>query len=565
MTRLRSALPFVLLFALLLPTLRCHTGEAPALVLYNGIVYTVDPAFTVAEAVALRDGRIAGVGRSEEILRRFGAAGAIDLEGRTVVPGFIDAHAHLESLGSTLASVDLRGCGSVAEIRSRVGAHVAETPSGAWLRGRGWDQNLWPGGAFPTRGELDPLSGDVPVYLTRIDGHAVWVNTAALTIAGVTAATPDPPGGRIVRDASGEPTGVFVDNAVTLLSSRLPPASRVERKAAVARAVRECLSHGLTQVHDMGVDTEGVGIYREMIAEGEFPFRVYVALDAPGETWDTFRAAGPDRGTPGGRLTVRAVKLYADGALGSRGAALLEPYSDDPGNRGLAVTPADSLGALVEEAIAAGFQVCTHAIGDRANRSVLDAYERALRSAPADGKALRFRVEHAQVVSPQDIPRFARLGVIPSMQPTHCTSDMPWAEARLGPERVRGAYAWRSLLATGVVIPGGSDFPVERPPPLHGFYAAVTRTDHRGDPRGGWYPGEAMTREEALKSFTLWAAWSAFQEDEKGSIEPGKLADLVVLSRDIMHAAPRDLLTTTVEATIVGGKVEYAAQHFPVR
>ena len=559
----RVPLPFLLLP--LVAGLHCRPPEEASLVLYNGVVYTVDSAFTVTEAVAVKGDRIAAVGTTTEILRRFGRERAVDLGGRPVYPGLIDAHAHMEGLGNALVTVDLRAVASLDTVRARVARQAAETPAGGWVRGRGWDQNLWPGGEFPTRHDLDAAAGGVPVYLRRIDGHAVWVNTAALRIAGITAATADPPGGRIMRDARGEPTGVFVDNATDLLASRVPSPGPAERRAALARAVQECLKHGLTQVHDMGVDLETIEIYRAMIAAGEFPFRVYALVGGAGDTWDRFRTAGPDTGGPGARLAVRALKVYADGALGSRGAALLEPYSDEPGNRGLAVTSPGAIDTLVAQAVQAGFQVCAHAIGDRGNRMMLDAYERAFARVPGGGAPLRFRVEHAQVLAPADIPRFARLGVIPSMQPTHCTSDMPWAEKRVGPERIRGAYAWRSLLETGVIIPGGSDFPVELCNPLHGFYAAVTRTGRDGRPDGGWYAAQAMTREEALKAFTLWAARSAFQEREKGSLEPGKVADLVVLAEDIMKVPAAAIPDARVEATLVGGEVVFASPASPVR
>jgi predicted amidohydrolase YtcJ len=545
--------------------LQCRPADEASLLLYNGVVYTVDSAFTVTEAVALRGDRIAAVGRSDELLGRFGRDHAVDLGGRAVYPGLIDAHAHMEGLGNALVTVDLRGVESLDTVRARVARQAAETPAGGWVRGRGWDQNLWPGGEFPTRHDLDAVAAEVPVYLRRIDGHAVWVNTAALKLAGITRATADPPGGRIIREAGGEPTGVFVDNATELVDGRVPPAGPAERRAAIARAVQECLRHGLTQAHDMGVGLEAIEIYRAMIAEDAFPFRVYALVGGAGAAWDRLRASGPDTGGPGARLAVRALKLYADGALGSRGAALLEPYTDEPGNRGLTVTSRETIDTLVAQAVTAGFQVCAHAIGDRGNRMMLDAYERAFARIPGGGGALRFRVEHAQILASDDIPRFARLGVIPSMQPTHCTSDMPWAEKRVGPARIRGAYAWRSLLETGVIIPGGSDFPVELCNPLHGFYAAVTRTDRSGRPPGGWYASEVMTREEALRSFTVWAAFSAFQEHEKGSLEPGKVADLVVLERDIMTIPAAAIPDVRVDATLVGGAVVYASPASPVR
>ena len=530
------------------------------MLLVNGDIYTLYDRAPRATALAIRGDRIVAVGTDAEIRARFRAERVVDCGGKPVYPGFIDAHAHVESLGAALMNLDVGDAPSEAAAAALVGSAAADTGAGVWIRGRGWDQNRWPGKAFPTHASLDRACPRIPVILTRVDGHALWVNSPALAAAHITAATADPPGGRILRNAAGEPTGVVVDNAMDLVLAAVPPPTTGERTEAVRRAVRTCVAAGLTEVHDMGVDAGGLAVYRALIAAHDFPFRVYAAvLGSSEETWDSARAEGPLVDAGGGRLTVRAVKFYADGALGSRGAALIEPYSDDPGNRGLTLTSRDSLERAALEAIDAGFQVCTHAIGDRANAFVLDAYDSAFARRGRRGEDLRFRVEHAQVLDPADIPRFHALGVIPSMQPTHCTSDMGWAPARLGAERLRGAYAWHSLLASGCIIPGGSDFPVESPNPLLGFYAAVTRQDRSGNPPGGWNPGERMTREEALRSFTLWGAYAAFQEREKGSLEPGKWADIVVLTDDIMTIEPQKILTTGVVMTIVAGEVVYSA------
>lgn len=528
------------------------------MLLVNGTVYTVDDRRPVATAVAVEGDRIVAVGRTEDLTARFTAGAVIDLRGRAVFPGFTDSHAHLEGLGAALLNLNVGTARSEKEAAALVASAAEDTVQGGWIRGRGWDQNRWPEAKFPTRKSLDRVCPEIPVFLKRVDGHAVWVNSRVLVIAGITNRTPDPPGGRIVKDESGEPTGVFVDNAVTLLESYLPPPSEAERVEAIRRAVRECLAVGLTEVHDMGVDSSGIEIYKKMIASGEFPFRVYVALEGsiPG-LWDSYRKSGPVTSGFEGKLRVRALKMYADGALGSRGAALFESYSDDPGNRGLTLTSRKELLLKATEALQSGFQLCTHAIGDRANSIVLDVYDEAFKS--LQGKKLdpRFRVEHAQVLSPADIPRFHALGVFPMMQPTHCTSDMPWAEARLGPVRVKGAYAWRSLLEHGSIIPGGSDFPVESPNPLLGFYAAITRQDRDGHPAGGWYSGQKMTRDEALKAFTIWGARAGFREMEKGSMEIGKMADLVVLEEDIMKIAPERIPGVKVAMTIVGGVIAY--------
>ncbi|HUI10664.1 MAG TPA: amidohydrolase [Bacteroidota bacterium] len=536
------------------------TPRDASMLLLNGDIYTLNERAPRATALAIRGDRIVAVGTDAEIRSRFRAEQVIDCGGKPVYPGFIDAHAHMESLGASLMNLDVGGAASEDAAAGIVSRAVADTSPGAWIRGRGWDQNRWPQKAFPTRASLDRASPRSPVILTRVDGHALWVNSRALAIAGINRSTPDPAGGRIIRDAAGDPTGVVVDNAVDLVVAAIPPPTTAERTEAIRRAVATCVAAGLTEVQDMGVDSAGLSIYRSLVAGGRFPFRVYAAvLGSSKETWERARAEGPLVDVGGGRLTVRAVKFYADGALGSRGAALVEQYSDDPGNRGLTLTSRDELERGALEAIDAGFQVCTHAIGDRANAFVLDAYDSALTRRGRRGEDLRFRIEHAQVLAPRDIPRFHALGIIPSMQPSHCTSDMPWAPARLGEDRLRGAYAWRSLLSSGCIIPAGSDFPVESPNPLRGFYAAITRQDRSGYPPGGWNPAQRMTRDEALKAYTLWGAYAAFQENEKGSIEPGKWADIVVLTDDIMTIEPPKILTTGVVMTLVAGEVVYRA------
>ncbi len=526
------------------------------LILTNGVIHTVDDSMHIVEAIAIEGDRIVGCGTTKEIIHGFTADEVVDLEGKAVYPGFTDAHAHLEGLGIAMMTLDLTGDTSIAAIRARVMQEARRTGGAGWVRGRGWDQNRWAGRQFPSARDLegDELTG--PVFLVRIDGHAAWVNDRALAIAGITAATPDPAGGKILRNRDGSPTGVLIDNAIDLVRRRIPPPTRDERMEAVRLAVDECLRVGLTGVHDMGVDAELLGIYQQLEREGSLPFRIYAVVDGPGAYMDTMLARGPMISDASAHLTVRAVKLYADGALGSRGAALIEPYTDDPGNRGITMQSSAVLDALVRAAVAAGFQVCTHAIGDRANAQVLDAYERAIAGAEK-GKDLRLRVEHAQVLAPSDVPRFARLRVIPSMQPTHCTSDMPWAVERLGPVRAEGAYAWRALIDAGSIIPAGSDFPVERPSPLPGFASAVSRQDAEGSPPGGWNAGQCMTRAEALKAFTRWAAYAGFRDDAYGSITPGKVADLTVLERDIMSVPVGSIRTVRVVLTIVGGRVAY--------
>jgi predicted amidohydrolase YtcJ len=578
MSRYLLLIAFILIFIISLLLILNTTMSEADLILTNGVVYTVDAKNSVVEAVAIAGDRIVGVGTSKEIQNKFQSKDVLDLHGEAVYPGFIDAHVHLLGFGVSMMILNLRGTNSIEEIQRMVAQRVKSNKPGRWIRGRGWDQNRWAVKSFPVHQDLDKVAPNTPVYLTRIDGHATWVNKAILELAGITKSTKDPPGGKIMRDKEGNPTGVLIDNAQDLISAVMPPPSEEEVEEAVTRAVTEWPKFGVTSVQDMGVGLKLIELYKKFIDEGKFPIRNYVAAGGESDAWDYYLHHGPEIGYGDNHLTVRSVKLYADGALGSRGAALIEPYTDDPGNRGLTLMSSEQIVAVAESAVVKGFQVCIHAIGDRANTIVLDAYEKAFGG--KSGKERRFRVEHAQILSESDIPRFERLGVIPSMQPTHCTSDMYWAEARLGPVRIRRAYAWRSLLNTGVIICGGSDVPVESPNPLLGFYAAITRQDVDGLPRdwndvqkyfqlsaegikdtsafnGGWYASQKMTREEALKAFTIWAAYGAFEEDLKGSVEVGKLADLVVLSRDIMKIEPREIPDTQVLMTFIGGKPVY--------
>jgi predicted amidohydrolase YtcJ len=536
--------------------LRHHHREV-SMILVNGDVYTVNPTQPKAEAVAIDRGVIVGVGTSRDLLEGFKGDTVIDLGGKPVYPGFIDSHAHLEGLGIMLMTLDLHQASSPEEVASLVAAEASRRPAESWIRGRGWDQNLWPGKHFPNRSTLDEAAPGNPVVLGRVDGHAVWANSRALRLAGISRSTADPQGGRVVRDASGEPTGVLIDNATLLLAAVVPPPTREERTEAVRRAVGRCLRFGLTEVHDMGVDGDLVEIYRGLIRDGAFPFRVYAAVE--GGSSKRFLAEGTGKGDATGKLTVRAVKLYMDGALGSRGAALFQAYDDDPGNRGHTMMSSDSLRRMAELCLDRGFQLCVHAIGDRANNLVLSAFDEAFKSRKINGTDVRFRVEHAQVLEPADVPRFHRLGVLPMMQPTHCTSDMPWVTDRLGEARARNAYVWRSLLDDGNIVPAGSDFPVESPSPLLGMYAAITRQNLEGKPDSGWHGEQRMTREEALKAYTIWGAYAAFQEERKGTIEIGKWADLVVLSEDIMTVEPRRIPAVRVEKTIVGGFMAYEA------
>jgi predicted amidohydrolase YtcJ len=561
---MRSSLPA--LAAALLALGVATPGAAPAqsrpasavadLIVTNARIYTVDESRPVVEALAVRGGRILFAGSAREAMALRGSATRVlDLDGRTVIPGMVDAHAHLLGLGEMLRNVDLVGTRSYDEVIARTAARAKTLPAGAWVLGRGWDQNQWGDTRFPTHDALSRAIPDHPVVLGRIDGHAVLANAAAMRAAGITAATKDPEGGRIVRDAQGNPTGVFVDNAEGLVTRAMADLSRDEKRTAIRNAITEMHRWGLVGMHDAGAGAEVLGIYEELGKAGQLDLRLYAMIADDSAAIARAFAQGPRSGLYDDHLWIRSVKLYADGALGSRGAALLEPYTDDPGNTGLLVSAPRHIEAVAERALRAGFQVNTHAIGDRGNRLVLDAYEAALKAVPAADH--RFRVEHAQILNHQDIPRFAELGVIPSMQAVHQTSDMYWAGNRLGVGRLLGAYAWRSLLATGVPVPNGSDFPVEQVNPLLSFHSAVTRQDANNWPAGGWHAEQRMTREEALKSMTIWPAYAAFQEPVMGSLTPGKHADFVVLDRDIMTVGDADILGTRVLATYIGGKAVY--------
>jgi len=535
------------------------------LVLVNGKIYTVDNARPIASALAVRGGRVLFVGSDAEARVLANASTrVIDLNGKTVIPGIVDAHAHLLGLGNTLARVNLAGSTSYDEVIDRVKGFSKDVKPGEWILGRGWDQNRWTSKEFPTHDALSRAFPNNPVVLTRIDGHALLANAKAMELARVSAATADPEGGRIMRLASGAPSGVFVDKAQSLIGRAVPQPTRADTRKAILAAITESNRWGLTGVHDAGESAETIGIFEELAKAGSYNLRNYVMLSDPGEPGspaalrNPYLRRGPQSALYDGHLWVRAIKLYADGALGSRGAALLAPYADEPTNSGLLVSRPEHLRAWAETALRSGFQVNVHAIGDRGNRVVLDAFESALRTVPTADH--RFRIEHAQVLSPEDIPRFAKLGVIPSMQPTHQTSDMRWAEARVGPQRIRGAYAWRSLLNTGVVIPSGTDFPVEEVNPLLTFHAAVTRQDPTNWPVGGWYPEQKMTREEALQSMTIWPAYAGFQESMLGSLTPGKYADFVVLDRDIMRIPDTEIIATRVVSTWIGGKRVYEAK-----
>lgn len=475
----------------------------------------------------------------------------IDGGGKTLISGLIDAHGHVLSYGQSLLRVDLVGTATEAEAAQRVEAFAQENPQLEWVLGRGWNQVLWDSNAFPTTASLDALVADRPVWLSRVDGHAGWANSKALEIAGITRDTEDPDGGQILRDADGNPTGVLVDNAMGLLRESIPAATIEEQKFALMTAMESLATYGLTSVHDAGVGSSTVAAYKQLLEEGPLPIRVNVMLAATDPLFSDRLAEGHFRDADD-TLTINSVKIAADGALGSRGAAMIDDYSDMPGHKGLILLSEERLHYLMRAAMNSGFQVNTHAIGDAANKLVLDSYESLIKETGSG--AMRHRVEHAQILRYEDILRFAELGVIPSMQATHATSDKNMAVDRIGEIRIEGAYAWRKLMEAGALIANGSDFPVESPNPFFGLHASITRQDKNNDPDGGWYPEERMSPVEAFASFTLDAAYSGFQEDLLGSLEPGKKADFIVLDRDLFAIPSSEIWQAKAVETWVNGR-----------
>jgi predicted amidohydrolase YtcJ len=527
------------------------------ILIHNAKIYTLDAGFSTADAMLFdTSGKIHNVGGEEAMLEAFPDARHIDLQGRTVIPGLIDSHAHLFGLAISLSQAQLRDSTSKEEVIHSLREHEKQLSEGDWLLGRGWDQNDWPVKEFPNRADLDAAFPDRPVWLRRIDGHAGWANSAALAMADQDLTGEwQPRGGFIHRDDQGSASGVLIDGAMGLVEKAVPETSRELLLASLDLALQQMVSLGLTGVHDMGVDQRVIEMYRQRISEDRFPTRVYAFTDGAGKTLDWLCKTGAIE-DESGRLYMRAVKLYIDGAMGSRGAALLADYSDDPGNSGLLFMPAGDLEDKIDKALACGFQAGVHAIGDRGNRVSLDALESSIaRYAENPG---RHRVEHAQTLTAADIPRFAELDIIAAMQPTHATSDMYWVEDRLGPQRVLYAYPWRSLLDSGAKLALGSDFPVEQVNPMLGIHAAVTRQDVKGWPEGGWYPQENMSREEAVRGFTLDAAYAGFMEQSVGSLESGKRADFIVLDQNLFEIEAADIAEIKVMQTWLDGELVYS-------
>ncbi len=546
----------------------CTTQDPADVVILNTRIYTVDANNHRAEAVAIRDGKILAVGSNSEVSGYIGEeTQQLDLEGKYVYPGFIEGHAHIMGVGQNLINVDLREVKSYSELVDAVAERAAETPEGEWIVGRGWHQDKWTNSpedvikGFPTHDLLSEAVPNHPVWLKHASGHAGLANARAMEKAGVDAATANPDGGEIFKGLTGQPTGIFNETAQGSIVRVIPAESQERRERVLAMALESCREHGLTGFHQAGSGTEDVALFRQFKAADQLSLRLHVMLSGRDEPLlQEFFSSGPVVDTSDQLLNIRAVKLYSDGALGSRGAWLLEEYSDAPGVFGHNVTPMEEIEDVTMRAAEAGFQVCTHAIGDRGNREVLDIYQKAFEAFPEQTTDHRFRIEHAQHINGDDIPRFAELGVIPAMQAIHMSSDRPWAINRLGRERIEeGAYVWQTLLESGARIVNGTDAPVEPIDPLASFYASVSRRTLEGNPAGGYEPEQKMTRDQALRSYTIDAAYGAFQEEVTGSIEQGKLADFTILDRDIMTIAEDEILEAQVLMTIVGGEVVYDA------
>jgi predicted amidohydrolase YtcJ len=549
-------LPYALLIGLLTG---CSEPEQPDTLLIDniqGYSFNNQRELFNFSAMAIRDGKVLATGDSE-IAANYPRAEKFDGQGKTLIPGIIDAHGHVSSLGFTLLSIDVRGLASARQAAEKVANYAAEQPQLQWIKGRGWNQVLWPDQQFPTAALLDQFIDDRPVWLNRVDGHAGWANSAAMKAAGIDKNTLSPAGGEILRDADGIPTGVFIDNAMDLIAQAVPKPTADEITVALDTVSKHLLKLGITSTHDAGVSATEHALYRELADSGAMQVRLYGMISSTDPELEQILAAGHSLGS-NDMYSARSIKIYTDGALGSRGAALIEPYQDRPDHSGLLLTSAEQLRQLFSLATKAEFQVAIHAIGDKGNRIALDEIEHAYNT--VGGRHLRHRIEHSQVVALSDLPRFKSLDVIPSMQPTHATSDMNMAEDRIGAERLKGAYAWRSFLNQGSRVVSGSDFPVELAAPFDGIHAAVTRQNKANQPEGGWIAEEAMTIKETMRSFSIDAAWAAHQEDRLGGLTPGKWADFILLDQDIYHIAPKDLWKTQVLETWLAGERVFKAK-----
>lgn len=539
-------------------------AETAQTIFVNGNIYTMNERQPRAEAIAVQGGRIVFVGSNADA-KKFQSTETkrVDLAGKTVVPGLTDSHCHIFGIGEREMNLNLEGTDTLEAFLEKVKERVTKTERGKWITGRGWIETFWKPPQFPTRQDLDKIAPDNPVFLTRADGHAAVANSAALKLAGVDKATPNPFGGEILKDKkTGEPTGVLLDHAKELVGKNIPKPTEADRREAFLLGVKREIELGWCEIQNAGGDLADLAPMRQAFEAGQVKLRVYNAVYAPGPASAQLLRDGASLNQFDHHFTLRTLKVVLDGALGSRGAALLEPYADATETSGYLTQKEAELQPIFEEALRKGIQIETHAIGDRANRVILDLYEKAMRAVPLEQRKIReprWRVEHAQILSAPDIPRFAKLGVIASMQPSHAISDLFFAPSRLGKERLGGAYAWQSLLKSGAIICGGSDAPVERGEPMIEFYAAVARKSIKGETADGWHPEQAVSREQALKMFTMSPAYAAFEEQDKGSIEAGKLADLTVLSKDIMKIPAPEILTTTCAMTVIGGEIVFDA------
>jgi len=518
--------------------------------------HTPDRKLSTFTAMAIDNHKVLATGSPDQLSKRFPNADIIDLGGKTLLPGLIDGHGHVTGLGLNLLRVSLRNSPNENDSVSQVISFAQQNPQLSWIRGRGWNQELWPSKQFPTKESLDEKLSQRPVWLRRVDGHAGWANSKALTMAGIDRHTVAPSGGDIVKDKYGEPTGILIDNAMDLLESKIPKNSIGDVKSAINRAGTHLLSLGITSVHDAGIDQLTYQAYNDLSKDSKMPLRIYAMLAVTDESYPVMLAKGIINSADD-KLVIRSVKISADGALGSRGAAMLSPYSDDKKNSGLLLHSPASLQSNMEKAVSQGFQVNVHAIGDKANHLALNYFEQL--NQHQKSRELRHRIEHAQVVKVSDLPRFKALNVLPSMQPTHATSDMNMAQDRVGHARIKGAYAWRTLLNSGVRVISGSDFPVEYANPFYGLHAAVSRQNRENKPALGWIAQEAMTLTQALNSFTLDAAYGAHQENLIGTLEPGKWADFIVIDQDIFTQPTTALWKPTVLGTWIGGEQVYSS------
>lgn len=548
---------FLLVSFLLFNACSNQTSTGNGFIYHNVNGYTLqDGELHQFEALAVQDGKVIATGAEDEILNNHSDFEQIDGNGNTLLPGLIDAHAHIMGLGIQELDVNVAGIESLRETLRTIENFAAENSDREWITGRGWNQVLWEENEFPTAEDLDEVIADRPVFLTRIDGHAGWANSRAMELAGIDQSTEDPNGGRIIRNENGDATGVFIDSAMNLIENVIPEKTGEDYREALYLAMNEMSAHGLTSVHDAGINSQTWNLYKDFADHDSLKTRIYAMISGTGATFDSLSQNGPIQSYADDMLALRSVKLYSDGALGSRGAAMLEDYSDDPGNQGLLFNSQEKMNQMLLKGTSAGYQMNVHAIGDAGNRQVLDGFE-YVENELGDQSGMRHRIEHAQVVALEDIPRFEELDLIVSMQPTHATSDMNMAEDRVGSERIQGAYAWQKFLDQGTVIAAGSDFPVEDVNPFYGLYSAVTRKDHQGRPPEGWYSEQSLSRIEALRAFTIDAAFAAHQEDILGTLEPGKWADFIVIDHNFFEVPASEIWQMNVLETWVSGEKVY--------